>query len=88
VRQRPEDADALYELGKAQLETGDSAAATDLLEKAIRLKPEQSHMYYQLSLAYRRQGRAKDGETALRQYEKLRQKKTPAPSGSDTEKPN
>jgi tetratricopeptide (TPR) repeat protein len=88
VRQRPEDADALYELGKAQLEKGDPAAATDLLEKAIRLKPEQSHMYYQLSLAYRRQGRAKDGETALQQYEKLRQKKTAAPSESDTEKPN
>jgi tetratricopeptide (TPR) repeat protein len=88
VRQKPNDADPYYELGKALLEKGDLKPATDRLETAVRLGPEQPYAYYQLSLAYRRQGRAQDAETTLRQYERLRQKKTPVPSESDTEKPN
>ena len=88
IRQRPNDADAYYELGKALLEKGDVKPATERLETAVRLGPEQPYAYYQLSLAYRRDGRAKDAESALQQYEKLKQKKVPVPSDSDTEKPN
>jgi tetratricopeptide (TPR) repeat protein len=88
IRQRPNDSDAYYELGKALLEKGDVKPATERLETAVRLGPEQPYAYYQLSLAYRREGRAKDAESALRQYEKLKQKKVPVPSDSDTEKPN
>ncbi len=88
VRQKPNDADPYYELGKALLEKGDLKPATDRLETAVRLGPEQPYAYYQLSLAYRRQGRAQDAETTLQQYERLRHKKAPVPSESDTEKPN
>ena len=88
IRQRPNDADAYYELGKALLEKGDLKPATERLETAVRLGPEQPYAYYQLSLAYRRLGRAQDAETTLHQYERLKQKKAPVPSDSDTEKPN
>jgi tetratricopeptide (TPR) repeat protein len=88
VRQKPNDADPYYELGKALLEKGDLKTATERLETAVRLGTQQPYAYYQLSLAYQRQGRAQDAETTLRQYERLRQKKAPVPSESDTEKPN
>jgi cytochrome c-type biogenesis protein CcmH/NrfG len=88
IRQQPKDAEPYYELGKALLEQGDLKPATERLETAVRLEPDQPYAYYQLSLAYRRQGRAQDAETTLRQYEKLRHKKAPVPSESDTERPN
>jgi tetratricopeptide (TPR) repeat protein len=88
VRQKPDDADAHYGLGKALLEKGDLKPAIERLETAVRLEPNRPYAYYQLSLAYRRQGRAQEAETTLRQYEKLRQKKAPAPNDSETEKPN
>jgi Tfp pilus assembly protein PilF len=70
------------------LEKGDLKPATERLETAVRLEPDQPYAYYQLSLAYRRQGRAQDAEMTLRQYENLRHKKAPNPSERDTEKPN
>ena len=88
VRQRQSDADPYYELGKALLEKGDLKPATERLETAVRLGPEQPYAYYQLSLAYRRQGREQDAQTTLQQYERLRHKKVPVQSESDTDKPN
>jgi tetratricopeptide (TPR) repeat protein len=76
VRQRPQDADAGYELGKAFLQKGDAAAASEQIEKAIRLRPEP-HMYYQLSLAYRRQDKVKEADAALQKYQDLLRKKFP-----------
>jgi len=76
VRQRPQDADASYELGKALLQKGDAAAASEQMEKAIRLRPEP-HMFYQLSLAYRRQGKVKEADAALQKYQTLLQKRFP-----------
>jgi predicted Zn-dependent protease len=87
ARQRPTDGDARYELGKALLEKGEPRAATGELEKAIRLKPEQPHMYYQLSLAYRRQGRVKEAQAALQKYQKLYEEKFPNKTGPDSENP-
>jgi Flp pilus assembly protein TadD len=87
VRQKPNDPDAHYELGKALLEKGDLKPATEQLEAAARLKPDQPYTYYQLSLAYRRQGRAHEAEESLRQYEKIKQKRSPAPSESKSDNP-
>lgn len=86
VRQRPSDADASYELGKAFLQKGDTAAAAEQTEKAIHLRPEP-HMFYQLSLAYRRQGKVKEADAALQQYQELLQKKFPKRNPTTAENP-
>jgi len=86
VLQRPEDADASYELGKALLQKGDAAAAAEQMEKAIRLRAEP-HMFYQLSLAYRRQGKVKEADAALQKYQTLLQKKFPKRNPTDAGNP-
>lgn len=86
AHQRPDDADAAYELGKAFLQKGDAAAATEQLEKAIRLRPEP-HIFYQLSLAYRRQGKAKEADAALQKYQTLLRKKFPKGNPTPAENP-
>jgi Flp pilus assembly protein TadD len=87
VRQKPNDADAHYGLGKALLENGDLKSAIERLEAAVRLDPSQPNAYHQLSLAYRRQGRAQEAETTLRQYEKLKEKKPLATRENESVKP-
>lgn len=86
VKKQPNDADAQFTLGKALLEKGDIKPAVERLEAAIRLAPDQPHPYYQLSLAYRRDGRTKDAEAILQQYERLKQKKIPVSSESQSAK--
>ena len=86
VRQRPQEADACYELGKAFLQKGDADAAAEQMEKAIRLRPEP-HMFYQLSLAYRRQGKEKEANAALQKYQTLLQKKFPKGNPADAGNP-
>ena len=75
TRRKPENGDAHYELGKALLEKGDLKPAAERLEAAIRLQPDPRFAYYQLSLAYRRQGRTKEADAMLQEYEKRRRKK-------------
>ena len=66
---------------------GNPAAAVESLEKAIHLKREQPHMYYQLSLAYRRQGQVREADAALQKYQKLLQEKFPNKNASGDENP-
>jgi len=86
VRQRPQDADASYELGKAYLQKGDATLASEQMERAIRLRPEP-HMFYQLSLAYRRQGKVKEADAALQKYQTLLQKRFPRGNPADSGNP-
>ena len=78
VSRQPNHSDAHYELGKALLEKGKVKDAIQDLETSIRLRPTD-YAYYQLSVAYRREGRANDAEQAMLMYQKLRPKPRPTP---------
>jgi tetratricopeptide (TPR) repeat protein len=73
VSRQPTHSDAHYELGKALLDQGKVKDAIQDLETSIRLQPTD-YAYYQLSVAYRRDGRANEAEQAMLMYQKLRPK--------------
>jgi tetratricopeptide (TPR) repeat protein len=73
VSRQPNHSDAHYELGKALLEQGKVKDAIQDLETSIQLHPTD-YAYYQLSVAYRREGRANDADQAIVMYQKLRPK--------------
>ena len=73
VSREPNHSDAHYELGKALLEQGKVKDAIQDLETSIHLHPTD-YAYYQLSVAYRREGRANDANEAMLMYQKLRPK--------------
>jgi tetratricopeptide (TPR) repeat protein len=73
VSRQPNHSDAHYELGKAMLEQGKVKDAIRDLETSIHLHPTD-YAYYQLSVAYRREGRTSDAEQAMLMYQKLRPK--------------
>jgi tetratricopeptide (TPR) repeat protein len=74
VRDKPDYADAQYQLGKILLERGEVKAAIERLEIAVRLDPTKDYNYFQLSAAYRRDGRLEDAQHALQDYQKLKEK--------------
>jgi tetratricopeptide (TPR) repeat protein len=74
VRDKPDYADAQYQLGKILLERGDVKAAIERLEIAVHLDPTKDYNYFQLSAAYRRDGRLADAQHALQDYQKLKEK--------------
>jgi len=73
LQQSPANADARYQLGKAMLEKGNVKGAIENLEAAVHSQPKD-YSYYQLSLAYQRDGRAQDARQAMQMYEHLKQK--------------
>jgi tetratricopeptide (TPR) repeat protein len=73
VSRQPNHSDAHYELGKALLEQGKVKDAIRDLEASVHLHPTD-YAYYQLSVAYRREGRTSDAEQAVLMYQKLRPK--------------
>jgi len=73
VSRQPNHFDAHFELGKALLEQGKVKDAIQDLETSIRLQPTD-YAFYQLSVAYRREGRANDADQAMLMYQKLRPK--------------
>ena len=73
VSRQPDHSDAHYELGKALLEQGKVKDAIQDLETSIHLHPTE-YAYYQLSFAYRREGRANDANEAMMMYQKLKPK--------------
>jgi len=74
VRDHPDYADAQYQLGKILLERGQVKAAIERLEIAVRLDPTKDYNYFQLSAAYRRDGRLDDAQHVLQDYQKLKEK--------------
>lgn len=74
VRDKPDYAEAQYQLGKIMLERGDVKAAIERLETAVRLDPTKDYSYFQLSVAYRRDGRLDDAQRVLQSYQKLKEK--------------
>jgi tetratricopeptide (TPR) repeat protein len=74
VRDKPDYADAHYQLGKLLLERGDVKGAIENLETAVHLDPTKDYSYFQLSAAYRRDGRLEDAQQVLQAYQKLKDK--------------
>ena len=74
VQERPDFADARYELGKTLLQKGDVKGGVENLEIAARLKPNQAHVHYQLGRAYIAAGRKTEGETQLELSRELKEK--------------
>jgi tetratricopeptide (TPR) repeat protein len=74
VRDKPDYADAQYQLGKLLLERGEVKPAIEKLETAVRLDPTKDYSYFQLSVAYRRDGRADDAQRVLQAYQTLKEK--------------
>jgi tetratricopeptide (TPR) repeat protein len=72
IAQDPKYADAYYELGKLQLEHGDTKSAISSLEAGIKLSPESDYIHYQLAMAYRRDSRASDADRELKLYQALK----------------
>ena len=75
IREKPDDVNARFELGRALLQQGDAKAAIQTLEAAARLAPERDKTYAQLSIAYGRDGRREDAQRALETYRNLREKR-------------
>lgn len=60
-----------YERGKSRLEAGDARAAVVSLRKAAKLAPREAVVWYQLSRALRRTGRAQEAHAAAERYKIL-----------------
>ena len=74
IRERPDFANARFELGNALLKRGDLRGAVESLEAAVKLAPGQTHIHYQLGRAYIAAGRQADGEGQLEIARQLKEK--------------
>jgi tetratricopeptide (TPR) repeat protein len=72
IRQDPKFADAFYQLGKIQLEQGETKAAILNLETSAKLNPGSDYMHYQLSLAYQRDARSEDAKREMKLYQAIK----------------
>ncbi len=67
ARLKPEDAYAVYKVGRAYLEQGKFEPAIAQFQKAVNLESDFADAYYRLGVCYERQNRRDD---ALKMYEK------------------
>jgi len=74
-----------YQLGKLQLERGETKAAIATLEKGAKVNPENESIHLELAAAYRKDSRVVDAEREQKLYEALRNGASKAP---DTAQPN
>ena len=59
---KADDGETHYDLGKAELETGDTTAAIEELEAAVRLMPTEPRFHQELAVAYDRDFRPAEAE--------------------------
>jgi tetratricopeptide (TPR) repeat protein len=72
IQQEPKYADAYYQLGKLELESGDTKKSISNLETAANLSPNSDYIHYQLSLAYGRDSRSDDAKREMETYQALK----------------
>jgi tetratricopeptide (TPR) repeat protein len=72
IQQDPNRADAYYEMGKLQLEQGDTKGAVQSLETGSKVSPDADYIHYQLAMAYRRESRSEDAEREIKLYQVLK----------------
>ena len=68
----PENANANYEYGKAELTAGHLDSAIEHLEKAAKGSPEKSYIHYQLGRAYQQAGQPSNAEREFAKVKTLR----------------
>jgi lipopolysaccharide biosynthesis regulator YciM len=68
----PDYANAQYQLGKIELDRGDTQAAIEHLEAAEHSSPQTAYIHYQLQAAYRKARRSDDAEKELTVYKQLK----------------
>ena len=71
-RLTPANSQSRAALGQAYLATNQILPAVVELEKAVQLDPRDSTALYQLGLAYRKQGKAREAETVLRRFQEVK----------------
>jgi len=71
LRLDPDNAEAHFQTGKLSAARADHAAALKHLEKAVAGNPRLKEAWYQLSLAYRRAGRADQAKDAAERFRLL-----------------
>lgn len=64
----PKDSDAETDLAKLLVKEGDAAAATSLLESAVKDDPSNIAAHYQLSSLYRQAGRTTESQQEMDQF--------------------
>jgi len=72
IKQDSKYADAYYQLGKLELESGDTKQSISNLETAASLSPSSDYIHYQLSLAYGRDSRSDDAKREMETYQALK----------------
>jgi tetratricopeptide (TPR) repeat protein len=72
IQQDPNRADAYYEMGKLQLEQGDTKGAVQSLETGSKVRPDADYIHYQLAMAYRRESRSEDAAREIKLYQVLK----------------
>lgn len=72
IQQDPKYTDAYYQLGKLQLEEGDTKSAIANLEAGVKLSPDSDYIHYQLAMAYRRDSRTDDAQREMQVYQGLK----------------
>ena len=73
------DAESHYDLGTADLETGDTTASMGELEAAVRLMPTDARFHRELAVAYERDFRPADAEKERQATQQLQGAQAPAP---------
>jgi Flp pilus assembly protein TadD len=68
LSKRPNSPDALVNVGKHQLKTGQGGAAVSTLERCRKARPRYTPCLYWLGLAHQRSGRASEAKKAFEAY--------------------
>ena len=85
ARTGSQNPEVYYQLGKLELELGDTKSAIATLEKGSKINPGNESIHHQLATAYRKDSRVADADREWKLYETLQG----ARSGtSDTARPN
>ena len=80
IKQDPKYFDAYYQLGKLQLEQGETKAAIGNLEAGSQLSPNSDYIHYQLAMAYRRDAQSGAAAREMQTYQELKGHRQGGPS--------
>lgn len=75
LKQKPDLADARYLLGKILLAKGQAQQASENLEAAARISPEEPNVHYQLAQAYQKLGKTEEARQEFELFRKYKAEK-------------
>jgi tetratricopeptide (TPR) repeat protein len=85
VHRGSQNPDVYYQLGKLQLDRGETKSAILTLEKGAKVSPQYESIHFELAAAFRKDSRMADAEREQKLYEKLR---SGASKAADAPQPN